>query len=109
MAMNTRLNFRISFIAALLASLRGALLPAGLRRRLGRRLLGLVLLREEDRVPLEVEPQVRDERLTERGIVRLPDEALYDRPPDLGRGLQPHLDVAVRELARRLRADVAVL
>ena len=78
------------------------------RRPLGRR-LRLVLLGEEDGVPLRVGFEVRDQGVAEGRIIRFRYEALHDRPSDLERRLEPHLDVGVGELAGRARAHLAVL
>src|SRR6185436_17999089 len=102
---NTRLNLMISFMAAptlrSLALRRRLCRIGGGRRRLGRvgcswrrfcrvdngRRLRQVLFREEDRVPLGMETQVRDHGLAKLRVLGPGAHALDQRATQLGRPL----------------------
>src|SRR5262245_37905988 len=115
--MNTRLNLMISFMAA------PTFRSLALRRRLRRvgcgwrrfcrvdcgwrrfcrvdngRRLRQVLFREEDGIPLGVEPHVRDHGLAKLRVLGSRAHALDQRAAQLGRALEPRLDILVDEVS----------
>src|SRR6185503_16001754 len=113
---NTRLNLMISFMAA------PTLRSLALRRRLGRvgcswrrfcrvdngRRLRQVLFREDDGIPLGMEAHVRDHRLAKLRVVGPGAHPLDHGTAQLGRPLEPRLDLLVGEVSQPAWRHLAV-
>src|SRR6476661_5475011 len=104
---NTRLNLMISFMAA--PTLRSLAWRRRLYRVGGGRRLRQILFREEDAIPLGMETHVRDHGLTKLRILGPGAHALDQGTAQLGRSLEPLLDIRVGEVPQPAWRHFAVL